>query len=218
MQRACTGFAGSAEDVQRAAGGLQGPGGKQDNGICKEIAGSRQRRASGLQENTNRPAGNLQRPHSTLKAKTWAGGVPLGGLQSARPLLNAEKHGHGACGILVASSSERACPSHTLPPAPRSPLFGPPGRGKTLPDAVFFSTSFSVAPKVAPGLQNGARGCPKGGPKTPTSDQNDLPRGAPKKRQKKRWKGAFPADLDMQSAHARAVQTRFSVFAPRPEK
>ena len=40
--------------------------------------------------------------------------------------------------------------------------------------------------------------------------------------QKKRWnklqKSAFSGKLDMQSAHACAVQTHFFVFALRPEK
>ena len=103
---------------------------------------------------------------------------------SIRPPI-AEGMGTGRVGPGHPALPERACPSHTLPPAPRSPLFGPPGHGKTPQVAFFFLTFFLVAPKVAPGLQKGGPGCPKGVPKTPKSSQNGLPQRSPKKRLEK---------------------------------
>ena len=81
---------GSTRGLQAIAANLQGI-----RRVCKDCA--RELQAACGEGNCRETAGELQ------AAKTWAGGVPLGGVNP--PAHGAQRSGHGACEILVASSS-----------------------------------------------------------------------------------------------------------------
>ncbi len=138
-------------------------------------------------------------------------------IKSARPSSAAD--GPGALQTIQQALSAFASPSHISPRRPRAvPNLVPPGAQKLPKSRSFFRPLFRSPQKSPPASKMVTQGAPREPPK----HQNRVKMTSRAVLQKKGWKklrkSAFSGKLDMQSAHACAVQTHFFLFALRPEK
>ena len=137
---------------------------------------------------------------------------------SIRPPIGAQRSGHRALQTIQQALVLEHLLALSYSPARAVPNLVPSGAQKLPKSRSFFRPLFRSLQKSPPASKRVIQGAPRESPKHQNPVKIASRTGVRRKGWKRLRKSVFSGELDMQSAHACAVQTHFFLFALRPEK